>query len=89
MMNPTATATCHESPSHNANSATTAVVPSTCAPPRPTMGTRIFQSTAGRNSKPMTKSIMTTPNSAMCMTSPSSEPTRLRQNGPITMPARR
>ena len=45
-------------------------VATTCKPPRPRIGRRICQSNAGRNSSPITKSIMTTPNSAKCITSP-------------------
>ena len=88
-MKPTAIATCHGTRNRSARPETAAAVPRTCAPPRPRIGPRMCHRIAGRNSSPITKSIMTTPNSATCITSWPSVPTNPKQNGPITTPANR
>jgi hypothetical protein len=58
----------------------------TCAPPRPKMVLRIDHSRAGRTSRPIRNSRMTTPNSANFITS-SGSPVRFRAKGPIRAPA--
>jgi hypothetical protein len=49
--------------------------------------TRSFQRRAGWSSRPSRKIIVTTPNSARCMTSPVRSPTRLNSWGPMITPA--
>ena len=66
-----------------------AAVTTTCSPPSPMIGRRSSQSFEGCSSRPTRKSITTTPNSAKCMTSSPSWPTRPRSDGPMTMPATR
>ena len=87
-MSPMVSATGQGCPKSIATPITAAVVPMTWALPVPRMGPRSLQSRLGRSSKPTTKSIITTPNSAKCCTS-STCPTRFSKLGPMTMPAMR
>ena len=64
---PTASDDFHGKPHQSATKPIATAVPRTWSPPRPRIGPS-FATRAGRNSRPMTKSIMTTPNSAKCMT---------------------
>ena len=57
--------------------------PRPAAPPSPRIGRRSCHSSAGRSSSPTRNSIITTPNSAKCMTSWPSSPTRPSTHGPI------
>ena len=84
---PTATAVCHGRPASTPTPASSTVVTATCRPPSPRIGLRISHSRAGRSSRPMRNSIITTPNSAKCITSFPSSPIRPSANGPITIPA--
>ena len=59
----------------------------TCSPPMPRIGPLRRQRSEGWSSRPMRKSIITTPNSAKCMTSWPSSPISPNPNGPMTMPA--
>ena len=76
-------------PKTSAAAATSKVVASTWSPPRPRIGVRRRQSTAGSSSRPTRKSISTTPNSAKCRMSLPSCPTRPKTKGPIATPASR
>jgi len=75
-------------PSAVAASAISAVVTETCNPPRPISLWRMSQSARGSNSRPMMKSIITTPNSAKCCRLSVSEPTSPAM-GPMITPATR
>ena len=86
---PTAAAACHGRPTSSAPVATASVVMTTCRPPKPRIGARSVQSIAGSSSSPMTKSIITTPNSAKCMTSCPPVPSSDRPKGPMATPASR
>jgi hypothetical protein len=61
-------------------------VPSTCSPPSPKIGRRNDHNRAGRSSRPTKNNIITTPNSAKCMTW-ASPPIRPRTVGPKRTPA--
>ena len=58
------------------------------APPRPRIGRRSCHSSAGRSSSPTRNSIITTPNSAKCITLWPSVPTSPSTHGPIDDAAR-
>ena len=68
-ISPTANADCQDKPNQDATKPITTAVPTTCNPPSPRIGRRICHKRAGLNSRPTTKSIITTPNSAKCITS--------------------
>ena len=85
---PAATASLQSTRSTRPTSVTAAVVPSTCKPPSPKMGLRSSHKSEGFSSRPTRKSIITTPNSAKCITwAPS--PTRPSTLGPMATPASR
>lgn len=86
---PTATAACQGRPASSPSAASASVVSATCSPPIPRIGARSRHSRLGSSSRPTTNSIITTPNSAACMTSCPGAPSRLRPNGPIATPASR
>ena len=87
-ISPTASAGLPGQAEPGATAPITSAVPTTCKPPRPRIGRRICHSSAGRNSSPMRKSIITTPNSAKCITS-AVPPATFSAYGPMTAPARR
>ena len=88
-MSPTATASRAGCPKARPRAVITAVVAPTCRLPRPRIGPRSRHSRVGSSSSPTRKSIITTPNSAKCMTSWPSSPTSCRPKGPMATPARR
>ena len=86
---PIAKAAGTRTPSAMAMPATATVVMSTCSPPMPRIGARRRHKRSGSSSRPITKSIMTTPNSATCIMSCPSAPRKPRPKGPIAVPASR
>ena len=76
-------------PSSMASAAMAAAVSTTCKPPSPRMGRRRLHSRLGFSSSPTRNNIMTTPNSAKCMTSWPSCPINPSRNGPSATPASR
>jgi len=86
---PLANAACHEKPAAIRATKNIKVVPPNCKAPVPTINFRIRHRFVGSSSRPIKKSIMTTPNSAKCIISLPSSPTKPRKNGPIIMPPNR
>ncbi len=84
---PAASPTRQLRPNSIATAAAPSAVSATCSPPSPRSAPRRRQSSAGSSSSPITKGIITTPNSAACMTSCPSLPTKPSTDGPITTPA--
>ncbi|MNX76603.1 hypothetical protein D3C86_1081160 [compost metagenome] len=86
---PSTRAVFQSNPKARAIAVSVIVVPATCMPPIPAIFFRILQRRSGSSSRPMTKSIMTTPNSAKCMMSWPSVPMRPKKAGPMITPASR
>ena len=89
MISPTASAARHGTPSASAPAAITAADAATCSPPRPRIDRRSRHRSAGCSSRPTTNSIITTPNSAKCMTCLPSPPIAPSTLGPTSTPATR
>ncbi len=87
-ISPIASAVWNATPSRIPPSVSSAVVTTICSPPRPRSRWRMSHSACGESSRPIRNSIMTTPNSAKCLTFSASEPT-IPSSGPIAMPASR
>ena len=85
---PIAILDCHAKPKMLQATAISMIVNEICIPPNPINFLRMSHSVLGVNSRPITKSIMTTPNSAKCCRSCVSLPTKPK-TGPMTKPANR